>query len=108
MVLRIAPLADDAVAAATQFHTEWLLRIAAERDQGEDLVIAFPPADHTHRAWRTAAVQGLARAWAPARVNAVSGDDAAIEAGVHYLDRAPGVTGQYLELDGAGAGNPAG
>jgi hypothetical protein len=32
---------------------------------------------------------------------------AAIASALGYLDRAPGVTGQYLPLDGEGAGNPA-
>lgn len=106
--MRIGPLSEEAVAAATQFHSEWLPRIAAERSRGKDLVIAFAAADHTHRAWRLAIVQGLAREWAPLRVNAVAGDAAAVAAAEHYLAGAPGVTGQYLELDGAGAGNPAG
>jgi hypothetical protein len=63
------------------------------------LTLVFAPADHTHRAWRLAAVQGLARRWAPIRVNAVaSGDEVAILAANSYLDHAPGVTGQYLPL----------
>lgn len=108
MLIRIGPLAEGAVAAAAQFHSEWLPRIEAERTRGKDLVIAFSAADHTHRTWRLALVQGLARKWAPLRVNSVAGDAAAVAAAEHYLAGAPGVTGQYLELDGAGAGNPAG
>jgi len=70
--------------------------------------VVFDPADHTHSAWRIAAIQALARESAPGRVNGVAGDDEpAIAASIAYLGRAPGVTGQYLPLDGQGAGNPA-
>ena len=68
-------------------------------------MIIFAPADHTHRAWRLAAVQGLARALAPRRVNALASDsEAAITAALAYLEGAAGLTGQYLPLDDAGAG----
>ena len=81
---------------------------AAVRAGDLPVCLVFDPADHTHTAWRKAAVQGLAREAAPGRINAVAGDDeAAIAAGIEYLARAPGVTGQYLPLDGHGAGNPA-
>jgi len=67
--------------------------------------LIFPPADHTHRAWRLAAVQELAREAAPLRVNAVASDDpAAIESALAYIENAPGLTGQYLALDDTGAG----
>jgi NAD(P)-dependent dehydrogenase (short-subunit alcohol dehydrogenase family) len=72
---------------------------------GEDIVLAFPAADHTHKGWRLAVVQQLARDAAPLRVNALSGgDEAAVAAAVAYLASAPGVTGQLLALDGNGAG----
>nr|WP_232308096.1 hypothetical protein [Tsuneonella dongtanensis] len=72
-----------------------------------DVVIVFEPAGHDHRAWRLAAVQGLAREHAPRRVNAIASDkEAAIAAATDYLGRAPGVTGQYFVLDAGGAGNP--
>ena len=72
---------------------------------GEDLLVVFAPADHTHRAWRLAVVQGLARELAPRRVNALaSRDEAAIAASLAYLESAEGLTGQYLPLDDAGAG----
>ena len=67
-------------------------------------VLVFTPADHTHRAWRLAVVQGLARQYAPVRVNAVAADDEkAITAATDYLAGAGGITGQYLPLDGNGA-----
>ncbi len=72
---------------------------------GEDVLLVLPPADHTHRAWRLAAVQELARAAAPRRVNSVaSAHEAAIAATADYLARAEGVTGQYLLLADAGSG----
>ena len=78
---------------------------SAPPPQGEDLALIFPPADHTHRGWRLAAVQALARESAPLRVNAIAGgSDPAIVAARAYLEQAQGVTGQYLPLDDAGAG----
>jgi hypothetical protein len=102
-VVRIDGLDADPLAAAA-FHAVWLPLLSPAGD-GEDLVLIFSPADHTHSAWRLAAVQGLARAHVPARVNALaSADEAAIAAALAYLAAAVGVTGQYLPLDGAGAG----
>lgn len=104
-VLRVAGLPDDALGAAARFHTALAGEAAALLAQGGGpLTLVFPPADHTHRGWREAAVQMLARAHAPARVNAVAtADEAALAAALRYLAAAPGLTGQYLPLDGAGA-----
>jgi hypothetical protein len=103
-LLRVGPLPQEALAAAARFHADILPRaVAALADAGE-LVLVFPPADHTHRGWRLAAVQGLAREHAPIRVNALASDDeAAIAAAADYLASAPGITGQLLPLDGNGA-----
>ncbi len=102
MLLRVGELPAEPLEAAAQFYAEVLPRIEAEF--GQDCVLVFPPADHTHRTWRLAAVQELARKHAPRRVNAVvSEDEAAIEAAGRYLASAPGVTGQLLTLDGNGA-----
>lgn len=107
MLIRVGALPGSAVEAAGRFHADVLPRVLGELGRGEHFVLVFEPADHAHRAWRLAAVQGLAREHAPARVNAVaSQDEAAISAAADYLARAPGVTGQYLALDGEGAGNP--
>lgn len=100
--VRIAGLPDDPLEAAAVFHAEHAARLRAA---ATDLVIAFPMAGHTHKGWRLAAVQMLARAIAPLRVNAVSGGtDAAIAAAFEYLARAPGLTGQLISLDDLGAG----
>jgi hypothetical protein len=104
-VLRVAALPDDALAASARFHEQDLPAAQAALAKGEDLTLVFAPADHTHRGWRLAAVQGLAREHAPVRVNAVAGDDeAGIAAALRYLEGAPGVTGQLLPLDSIGAG----
>ena len=96
-------LPADPLAAAARFHAEFVPGLAAA---AQDLLLVFPPADHTHHGWRLAAVQMLARAGAPRRVNAVaSASESAIAAAERYLgQQAPGLTGQYLPLDDAGAG----
>jgi hypothetical protein len=103
-LLRIGALPDEALAAAAEFHAVVLPRVLAALERGETLTLAFAPADHTHRAWRLAAVQSLARQYAPLRINAVASDDERAIAGTSkYLAGAEGVTGQYLPLDGNGA-----
>lgn len=88
--------------ASAAFHARILP--LARRAAGNDLVLLFDPADHTHLHWRTAAVEELAREAAPCRVNgAVGGSSASVKAVCDYLDRAPGVTGQLFAVDG----NPA-
>lgn len=106
-VLRIEGLPDHPLDAAASFYADVLpgIRQNCADLPGSHYVIVFQPAGHEHRAWRLAAVQELAREYAPARVNALASDDeAAIAAAVDYLAIAEGVTGQYLPLDGNGAG----
>ena len=105
-VLEVPPLPALPSAAAAAFHREVLARAVALLDDGAQcLSLMFSPADHTHRGWRLAAVQALAREHAPARVNAVAGGGTnAQAAALDYLEAAAGVTGQYLALDDAGAG----
>jgi hypothetical protein len=106
MLLRVGDLPEEALAASVEFHARVLpgvLRVLAE--QPAELTLVFAPADYTHRGWRLAAVQQLARENAPVRVNALASDDELAIAAAHaYLGRAEGVTGQLLPLDGAGAG----
>lgn len=104
--LRIDGLPPEPLDAAAAFHARWLPEAIAMIEDGADsLVLVFPAADHTHREWRLAAVQGLARRFAPLRVNAIACDEGKpIAAATRYLAAAPGVTGQYLPLDGTGAG----
>jgi hypothetical protein len=95
------------LAAAAEFYSRVAPLVEAASDAA--LVLLFPPADHTHRGWRAAAVASLARAAAPRRINAiVSGDATEIAAALAYLEAAPGVTGQLLTLDSHGAGEVIG
>jgi len=109
VLVRIGPLPERPLEASAAFHAEWLPRIIEALAGADELVLAFESADHAHRGWRLAAVQGLAREYAPKRINAVASvDDAAIAAAETYLAAASGVTGQYWALDGSGAGNALG
>lgn len=105
-LLHLGPLSDDALEAAADFHARLLPAIEATLCGGADpLTLVFGPAGPAQRGWRLAAVQGLARRFAPSRVNAVESDDPrAIAAAQHWLDGAEGITGQLLPLDGTGAG----
>lgn len=101
VVWRVEGLPAEPLAAAAHFYAVVLPGIVAAH---EDLVVVFPPADYTHRGWRLAAVQQMARDHAPLRINALASDDErAIAATLAYLATAEGVTGQYLPLDGNGA-----
>ena len=87
--------------AAAHFHSNVLPIVRAELPKVSAVVIVFETADHSHRAWRLAAVQALAREAAPTRVNAIVGtDDGAISEAKDFLAMAPGVTGQLLAVDG--------
>jgi hypothetical protein len=102
LLLAVGPLAGEPLAAAAEFYARVVPQALAA---GGDVALHFAGADHTHRGWRLAAVQELARALVPFRVNGVQGDDAAaLAAAVDYLAAAPGVTGQVLQLDSQGAG----
>ncbi|MFM6932883.1 MAG: Rossmann fold domain-containing protein [Novosphingobium sp.] len=103
MLVRVGVLPNDALDAASVFHTEVLPRLRTLADTA--ITCVFPQAGHGHADWRRAAIQSLARDIAPRRINAVASDDeAAIAAAEAYLSSAEGVTGQYLPLDGEGAG----
>ena len=98
--IRVGPLPERALEAAAQFHARVLPELIRPRAD-EDLVLIFDPAPYDHRGWRLAAIQDLARAAAPVRVNGVAGDDeAAIAEALAYLRGASGVTGQLLAVDG--------
>jgi hypothetical protein len=96
-VLRVGPLPDGALEAAAEFYARVMPEVPPRA--GEDLVLVFGPAPYDHRAWRLAAIQDLARAAAPIRVNGIVGDDEpAIAEALAYLEAAPGVTGQLLAV----------
>jgi hypothetical protein len=104
-MLRVGALPAEALAAAAKFHAQVMPRVFDAVVEGDHLVLVFGAADHTHRDWRNGVVRGLARQFAPIRVNAIAGgDEQAIAATAQYLARSPGVTGQVLPIDGTGAG----
>lgn len=108
LAVRIDDLPEGALDAAELFHCTWRARLDAALADADELAIILPPATHQHGDWRKAAARDLARAHTPKRVNIVVGEDQpAISAVLAYLEKAPGVTGQVLSVDGIGAGNPA-
>jgi hypothetical protein len=103
--LHVLGLPDTPTDAAREFYEVHLptvrdaLEAARARSGESTLTLMFPPADHTHRAWRLAAVQGLAREQAPVRINGLIGEDEArLKEALAYLAEAPGITGQLLEV----------
>lgn len=100
-LMHVGPLEADPLEAAADFHARLLPGIEAALGGGADpLTLVFLPASPEHRGWRLAVVQGLARRFAPSRVNALETDDpAAIAAAARWLAGAGGVTGQLLPLD---------
>ena len=93
----VADLPEAPLAASGAFHRDHLPEIERMMGAGEDVMIALPPADHTHREWRLAIAAGLARKHTPRRINIVAGEGPAVDATAAYLAGAPGITGQYLE-----------
>jgi len=105
-LIRVEDLPEEPLEAAAQFHAQVLPLIRAElAAEADHLTILFAASGHGHRGWRLAAVQELAREYAPVRVNGIeSGEEAAITAAQVFLAGANGVTGQLLALDGKAAG----
>ena len=98
---RVQSLPGAALDAASDFHRQSVPDIREILSSGNprSLTIVFPRGDHTHRGWRLAAVQELAREASPIRVNAVAGgSERAIEEALAYLREAPGITGQLLAV----------
>ncbi|MBH0111746.1 hypothetical protein I5E68_02120 [Novosphingobium sp. YJ-S2-02] len=109
-LLYVGPLADDPLDAAADFHARILPAVEMALSTGAGpLTLVFEPASVEHRGWRLAVVQGLARRFAPTRVNALAAPGAdpaqrgAIAATREWLDASPGVTGQLFAVDGTQA-----
>jgi hypothetical protein len=104
-LLWIERLPEGALDAATLFHSRDLpLAREALRDT-DAIALIFAAAPFNHRGWRLAAVRDLAREAAPKRVNGVTGDASqAIAETVAWLERAAGITGQLLTVDGNAGG----
>jgi hypothetical protein len=110
-LVQVTGLPEAPLDAAAAFYRDWLPLIEAGLAASEDesTVLVFAPADHSHRGWRLAAVQELARAHAPRRINALVCDaEPGVIAARGLLDVCQGITGQLLALDPAGVvSNPA-
>lgn len=103
--LHVLGLPQTPTEAAREFYSVHLptihaaIEAAHAKPEEFTLTLMFPPADHTHRAWRLAAVQGLAQEIAPVRLNGLVGDDeGALKEALAYLADAPGITGQLLAV----------
>jgi hypothetical protein len=99
--IHVPALPEAPLDAAQWFyqHVVPTLRPPPETPAECSITVVFAHADHTHRAWRLAVVQELARELAPLRLNAIAGDDhRGVGEALAYLQKAPGVTGQLLEL----------
>ncbi|QZH75327.1 MAG: hypothetical protein JY451_01475 [Erythrobacter sp.] len=97
-IIEVEGLPEHPLDAAAHFHTVFVPRVRSMATTG-GVVVILPHADHTHSAWRLAAVQELAREAVPNRVNAVEGEEeAAVSDTLFYLQSADGVTGQVFTL----------
>jgi hypothetical protein len=94
-------LPDGPLDAAAEFHAIHLPRIRhdSRAPTVSSLVVVFEAAGHEHRGWRLAAIQELAREFAPMRVNGVAGDDPrAVDEATCFFNDAPGITGQLVAV----------
>lgn len=99
-IVEVVGLPDNPIDAAAAFQREYVRQVRSYARDG-DVVVIFEPADHTHRGWRLAVIQELAREAAPYRINAVEGADTQdVSEALFYLQSARGVTGQLLTLAG--------
>lgn len=90
-------LPDSPLDAASAFASKHVPVLRGKK--ASDCIILLDPANHTHDSWRKAAIEELARENAPARINAIVGEDVtAIKELIDYLDAALGVTGQIFTL----------
>ena len=94
---------DDPLDAAALFYGNHLKLIEVGLSVLDILTVQLPAVPKTHEQYLRAAMGALARKVAPRRVNAISGNhDAAMERAAAWLASAPGITGQYFAVDGAG------
>jgi hypothetical protein len=106
---------ETPVDAAAHFYSELapqireilaggLLADLPDLDQPPNVAaVIFPEGDHTHRGWRLAAIQALAREVAPKRINGIEAtgeDNDAVDGMTDWLAQAEAITGQILAVDG--------
>lgn len=99
-VLAVDGLPADALLAAQAFHAEVLPTILSAPAGTGVLTLLLPPLPHSQHGWLLAALQSLARARAPQRVNAVAGEEPARSTLAHWLDGAEAITGQLIHANG--------
>ena len=93
----------DPLEAASTFYGHHVKPIEVGLSVLDILTVQLPAVPETHEQYLRAAMGALARKVAPRRINAISGnDDAAMERAAAWLASAPGITGQYFAVDGAG------
>ncbi|ARU16306.1 Rossmann fold domain-containing protein [Croceicoccus marinus] len=109
-VLEIELAGADPLAAAAVFHQHHLPQAVALVAEGcRSIVLRFDHAEPKPHRWREEAIAALARAAAPARVNAVAPalaapDEDAMRAAIAFLHANGGVTGQLLIAGTLGGG----
>jgi hypothetical protein len=94
-------LPESPVDAAAQFYARIAPAVRKAMAESSDLAIVFDPADHSHSAWRLAAIQELAREAVPCRVNGVVAQLSNLEGtaqALQFVHDNPGVTGQLLAV----------
>lgn len=97
--LAVDDLPEGALDAAGAFMASHLATVRAAVAEADCTAVAIvlPPATYDHRDWRQTLARDLAREATPVRVNVVAGSTgAALEATLHFLSDAQGLTGQYL------------
>lgn len=100
----VGALPEHPIDAAATFYARVVPQARSLLSGGAgSVVLVLPPAGPDHVGWRQAAIQSLAREAAPARVNAVIGNDPlVIDRTIAWLETADAITGQCFTLDGAG------
>jgi hypothetical protein len=95
-------LANSPLDAAADFYARIVPAIREAMARSSDLAIVFDPADHSHSAWRLAAVQEIAREAAPCRVNGLVASRSNLNGtaqALQFLHDSPGISGQLLTVD---------
>jgi hypothetical protein len=101
IIIPIEDLTEAPLDAAADFCAIHLpeIRHNVRASPASNLVIVFAAAGPEHRAWRLAAIQELAREFAPIRVNGVAGNGKfERDEAIFFLNGAAGVTGQILAV----------
>ena len=96
-------LPADPLTAAQAFHADALPRLLAQPGGAGALTLLLPPLPYQQTGWLLAALQSLARARAPQRINAVAGAEPARGSIAQWLEGAEAITGQLIHADGSTA-----